>query len=112
MWASLAQDYLAVMASLVSSEQAFSLAGITISKHWNRLKGNIVGALQCLKCMYHEDLIFCAVVTSKEVKEEMENTEYFEESNTTDETCEAAKKFTWDSILIDNDENDEVIVIS
>ena len=47
--------------------------------------------------MYHEDLIFRAVVTSKEVEEEMENTEYFEESNTTDETCdscEAAKFFT------------------
>ena len=111
-WASLARDYLAFMASSVSSERAFSSAGITISKRRNRLKGDIVEALQCLKCMYHEDLIFCAVVTSKEVQEEMENTEYFEESNTTDETCEVAENFTWDSILIDDDENDEVIVIS
>ena len=34
-WASLARDYLAVMASSVSSERAFSSAEITISKHHN-----------------------------------------------------------------------------
>ncbi|KIJ90054.1 hypothetical protein K443DRAFT_47139, partial [Laccaria amethystina LaAM-08-1] len=48
-WASLAHDYLAIMASSVSSEQAFSVAGTTISKCHNRLKGDIVKALQCLK---------------------------------------------------------------
>jgi hypothetical protein len=47
----LAHNYLAVMASSVSSEQAFSSAGITISKHRNCLKGDIVEALQCLECM-------------------------------------------------------------
>ncbi|KAL1939214.1 hypothetical protein VTO73DRAFT_10255 [Trametes versicolor] len=57
-WASLAQDYLAVMASSVSSERAFSSAGITISKRRNRLKGDIVEALQALKCMIHHDLLF------------------------------------------------------
>ena len=57
-WASLARDYLAIMASSVSSERAFSSAGITISKHRNRLKGDIVEALQCLKCMIHKNLIF------------------------------------------------------
>lgn len=46
------------MASSVSSEQAFSLAGITISKHRNRLKGDIVKALQALKCLYCRDLLF------------------------------------------------------
>jgi len=57
-WASLARDYLAIMASSVSSERAFSSAGITISKRRNRLKGDIVEALQCLKCMIHKNLIF------------------------------------------------------
>jgi hypothetical protein len=57
-WASLAHDYLAIMASSVSSEQAFSSAGITISKRRNRLKGDIVKALQCLKCMIQKNLIF------------------------------------------------------
>lgn len=44
-WALLAADYLPIMASLVSSECAFSLAGITISKHHSCLKGDIVEAL-------------------------------------------------------------------
>ena len=46
------------MASSVSSERAFSSAGITISKRRNRLGPDIVEALQCLKCMYRHDLIF------------------------------------------------------
>ena len=46
------------MASSVSSERAFSSAGITISKRRNRLKGDIVEALQCLKCLIHRNLIF------------------------------------------------------
>jgi hypothetical protein len=57
-WASLARDYLAIMSSSVSSERAFSSAGITISKRRNHLKGDIVEALQCLKCMLHKNLIF------------------------------------------------------
>ncbi|KDQ61786.1 hypothetical protein JAAARDRAFT_104957, partial [Jaapia argillacea MUCL 33604] len=48
-WASLAWDYLAIMATSVSSERAFSSASITITKRRNRLKGGIVEALQALK---------------------------------------------------------------
>ena len=48
------------MASSVSSERAFSSAGITISKRRNRLKADIVEALQFLKCLIHRDLIFRA----------------------------------------------------
>ena len=59
-WASLACDHLAIIASSVSSERAFSSAGITISKRWNQLKGNIVEALQFLKCLICQDLVFCA----------------------------------------------------
>ena len=57
-WASLARDHLAIMASSVSSEQAFSSAGIIISKLWNRLKPDVVEALQCLKFMIKQDLFF------------------------------------------------------
>ena len=46
------------MASSVLSECAFSSAGITISKCCSRLKGDIVEALQCLKCMLRHELIF------------------------------------------------------
>ncbi|EJF61812.1 hypothetical protein DICSQDRAFT_38309, partial [Dichomitus squalens LYAD-421 SS1] len=55
-WASLARDYLSIMASSVSSERAFSSAGITISKRRNRLKGDIVEAPQGLKCMIRQEL--------------------------------------------------------
>ena len=57
-WASLAKDYLSIMVSLVSSERAFSSAGITISKRRNRLKGDIVEALQFIKCLLQKELIY------------------------------------------------------
>jgi hAT family C-terminal dimerisation region len=57
-WASLARDYLPVMASSVSSERAFSSAGITISKRRSRLKPDIVEALQFLKCLHRRELIY------------------------------------------------------
>ena len=47
-WGSLAQDYLAIMSSSISSEHAFLQGGITISKWCSRLKGDIVEALQCI----------------------------------------------------------------
>ncbi|KAG5641104.1 hypothetical protein H0H81_011388 [Sphagnurus paluster] len=46
------------MASSVSSERAFSSAGITISKRRNRLGADIIEALQFLKCWFQRDLIF------------------------------------------------------
>jgi hypothetical protein len=46
------------MASSVSSERAFSHGGITISKCRNRLKGDIVEALQCIKCAIRHDRLF------------------------------------------------------
>ncbi|KAJ7627444.1 ribonuclease H-like domain-containing protein [Roridomyces roridus] len=57
-WGSLARDYLAIMSSSVSSERAFSSAGITISKRRNRLKADVVEALQCLKCFIVRNLLF------------------------------------------------------
>ncbi len=47
------------MASSVSSERAFSSAGITITKRRNRLTHDIVEALQILKAAIREDLLFC-----------------------------------------------------
>ncbi|KAF5344584.1 hypothetical protein D9758_013888 [Tetrapyrgos nigripes] len=57
-WASLARDYCAIMASSVSSERTFSSAGITISKRRNRLGKDIVEPLQFLKCALRRNLIF------------------------------------------------------
>ncbi|KZT04256.1 uncharacterized protein LAESUDRAFT_604303, partial [Laetiporus sulphureus 93-53] len=55
-WASLTRDYFGIMMTSVSSERAFSSAEITITKHRNHLKGDIVEAFQVLKCAYRKDL--------------------------------------------------------
>jgi hAT family C-terminal dimerisation region len=98
--ASLAWDYLAIMASSVSSERAFSSAGLTISKRRNRLQGDIVEALQCLKCMYHNDLIFREVVvaTEEEVDLEEMDLELVADASVVEEG------FTWDQLLADDDD--------
>jgi hypothetical protein len=43
------------MASSVYSESAFSSAGITLTKRRNRLKGDVVEALQVLKAEYRQE---------------------------------------------------------
>jgi hypothetical protein len=88
------------MASSVSSERAFSSAGITLSKRRNRLKGDIVEALQCLKCMYHNDLIFRDVVVATEEEENLEEMDV-ELAGGADDVAEG---FTWDQLLADDDD--------
>lgn len=53
----MAADHLAIMASSVSSERAFSSAGLTITKLHSRLKGDIVEALQGLKAAMRTDML-------------------------------------------------------
>lgn len=65
-------DYLAIMLSLVSSECAFSQGGITVSKHWNCLKGDIVEALQCIKCAIRHDLLFRECPPSSKLEADLE----------------------------------------
>lgn len=88
------------MASSVSSERAFSSAGITISKRCNRLKGDIVEALQCLKCLYHNDLIFRRVETSADEEQFLEE-DVVDESVAVDEVDNEGT-FSWDQIIVDD----------
>lgn len=96
------------MGSSVSSERAFSSAGITISKRRNRLKGDIVEALQFMKSMYQKDLLLPekAPTSLLEIQLELE-----EEENVAEKVqVETAK--SWDSILLDvdtdqDDDNEE-----
>ena len=46
------------MSSSVSSECVFSWGGLTITKCWSRLKGDIVEATQGSKCGIQNDLLF------------------------------------------------------
>ena len=64
---------MAVMASSVSSERAFSSAGITICKRRNQLDGDIVEALQCLKSFIHEDIMVRDFPTVAEEEEDMDH---------------------------------------
>lgn len=96
------------MASSVSSERAFSAAGITISKRWNRLKGDIVEALQCLKCMYHNEIIFRDVPVFEEVEAELDCMVALDlEEQDFIETVKEAECFSWDQLIAGNDENDD-----
>ena len=95
------------MASSVSSERAFSSASITISKHRNRLKGIIVEALQCLKCLYHNDLIFREVIMALEETLDMEKDELLDPVIGVDVEKDSDKEFSWDSILDDDNDVDD-----
>ena len=63
------------MASSVSSERAFSSAGITICKRHNRLDADIVESLQCLKSFILQDLMVRDVVSIAEEEQDLDNTD-------------------------------------
>ncbi|KAG2133557.1 uncharacterized protein EDB93DRAFT_1093355, partial [Suillus bovinus] len=84
-----------------SSERAFSQGGITISKRCNRLKGDIVEALQCVKCSLHNDLLFQEPGPSSLVEEETKDSEHKAEVL----EVEAADDEGWDTLLLGDDDN-------
>lgn len=45
----IAKDILAIPASTVASESAFSMGGRVVSQHRSRLHGNIIEALMCMQ---------------------------------------------------------------
>lgn len=94
------------MASSVSSERAFSAAGITISKRRNRLKGDIVEAVEVVKCLLHHDLIFREVLNMALVEKELEIVLIDEEVGLYADAVLQADEFNWDS-LIDSDDDED-----
>ena len=94
------------MASSVSSERAFSSAGITISKCRNRLKADIVEALQCLS-LYHNNLIFHDTVDTAHVEQEMEQLEcVLDGSYGNQDTVDLDDKEEWSWDQLVNDDSD------
>jgi len=93
------------MASSVSSERAFSSAGITINKRRNRLKGDLVEPLQCMKCIYHNSLLFREVQVSAEIEKELDGQEVIDMDMDADEVLQEADGFSWDSIIVDDDDD-------
>jgi hypothetical protein len=93
------------MASSVSSERAFSQGGITISKRRSRLKGDIVEALQCVKCSLRNDLLFREPGPSSLVEVEPDDFEIEVEAEKTamdDDSDEEG----WDALFLEEDDDD------
>jgi hypothetical protein len=94
------------MSSSVSSERAFSQGGITISKRQNRLKGDIVEALQCVKCTIRHDLLFREPEPSSifevEVNDANEYGEVAADAENDDEGSETAEG--WDNLLLEDED--------
>jgi hypothetical protein len=101
-WASLAFDYLAIMGSSVSSERAFSAAGITISKRRNRLKADIVEALEFLKCMYVKDLIYREPAPTSVLEDELAE---LDDDGGPDLEGDELEMRAWDTYVIDIEED-------
>jgi hAT family C-terminal dimerisation region len=98
------------MAPSVSSERAFSSARITISRRRNRLKGDIVEALQYIKCHYHQDLIFREVIDSSVIEKELDNDDIVDVDIDSGEAFGQGEPFSWDDLIADigdDDENDD-----
>jgi len=92
------------MASSVSSERAFSQGGITITKWRNHLKGDIVEALQCVKCCIRHDLLFREPLPSSALETELDS-----ESGDGDlEEPEVIEDEAWDTMLLNDDDDDEM----
>jgi len=91
------------MSSSVSSERAFSQGGITISKRRSCLKGDIVEALQCIKCAIRHDLLFREAGPSSVFETEGDS------ELDTEETGEGSdvEDFSWDELLIEDEDEDE-----
>ncbi|KAG6859447.1 hypothetical protein C0995_008365 [Termitomyces sp. Mi166 len=100
-WESLACNYLSIMASSVSSERAFSQGGLTITKQRNRLKGDIVEALQCLKCAIQHDLLFREPGPSSLYEAELEKLK-----NGENDGAIGAGEEGWDELLSDDEDED------
>lgn len=93
------------MASSVSSERAFSQGGITISKRRNRLKGDIVEAIQCLKCSLRNDLLFReAGPSSLDEEEYQDGMDLQPEGDTVVEVD--PDELGWETLLVDDDDFD------
>ena len=103
-WGSLAQDYLAIMSSSVSSECSFSQGGITISKWHNRFKGDIVEALQCIKCAIRHDLLFQEKAPASKLEEAMEAEESSDQELNEDAEESDIEDMGWDSLLIEDED--------
>ena len=91
------------MASSVSSERAFSSAGITICKRRNRLDADIVESLQCLKSFIQQDLMARDVVSIAEEEQELDDMDGQPVNQDTSaiEVVDATDNLSWGAVTDD-----------
>ena len=97
------------MASSVSSEWAFSAVGITISKRCNRLQGDIVEAIKCIKCLLHHDLLFREVLNMAQLELELEGLVFDEELGMSTDVVSQGDEFSWDQLFVDEVDSEWLI---
>lgn len=95
------------MASSVSSEHAFSSAGITISKQCNCLDADIIEALQCLKSFIGQDLMVRDVVSIANEEQDLDNVDEqpVNQDSTAIEVVEGGKDLSWGAPVSDDGES-------
>ena len=76
--------------------------GITISKHCNRLKGDIIEALQCIKYALCHDLLFCKPGPSSSVEEP---DEYDIETVSNEKLSDDDDEEGWEALFLEEDED-------
>jgi len=92
------------MASSVSSERAFSQGGITISKYRSRLKGDIVEALQCVKCIIRQELIYREPGPSSSLETELSDDDDDDDDLLEGEEDKGDDDGLWDALIDDEDD--------
>ena len=106
------------MSSSVLSEHAFLQGEITISKHHSHLKGDIVEALQCIKCAIRHNLLFREPVPSSKQERMLHNdsnddTENPGSKGDSDNEESDIDNISWKDILIeDEDDDDDIVYLS
>ena len=100
------------MALSVASECAFSSAGITISKCCNHLNGDIVEALQCLKLLKAQDLMWRPFpsVADEEVLQDDTDMQLANQEGTTVEVVNDVEEWSLDVVVEDTYNDDDTIV--
>ena len=95
------------MATSVSSERAFSQSGLTITDRRTRLKGDIIEALQFLKCLIRQDLIYAPPAPSSTIEENYLDDDELEEMAGTVGSSEQNSGFDRDlwGIVLDETDN-------
>jgi hypothetical protein len=76
---------------------------ITITKHHNYLKGDIVEALQCFKCALCHNLLFCEPGPSSVLEDELDEDDVEDESG---KAGDHVHEESWDALLEEECETD------